>query len=96
MTKSSDLDKLHTLYTKELTRQLKEPELDKDGNPLRPNAALLSVVGAFLYRSGTKAVSDSPAHQRLARAYEALPFTTTDEPSAPRAYAPTTEKEVQH
>jgi hypothetical protein len=89
MTKSSDLDKLHTLYTKELTRQLKESELDKDGNPIRPNAALLSVVGAFLYRSGTKAVSDSPAHKALSRAFADLPFTTDELPT-------TTNHEAKH
>ena len=72
--KQSALDTLHKLYTAELTRQLQ----DKDE---RPNAALLSVVGAFLFRSGTKATSDSPNMRDLARSYEALPFRTDDTPA---------------
>jgi hypothetical protein len=78
MTKSSDLDKLHTIFTKELTRQLQ----DKDE---RPNAALLSVVGAFLFRSGTKATSDSPSRAALARAYADLPFSDADEQRSEKA-----------
>ena len=77
--KQSAVDTLHALYTKELTRQLKEPELDEKDKPLRPTAALLAVIGNFLGRSGVKPVSDSPAHQALARAYESLPFTTSDD-----------------
>jgi hypothetical protein len=80
MTKSSDLDRLHTQFTKALAEGLKG-ETDADGNRTPPSPALLSVVGAFLYRSGTKAVSDSPSHKALARAYEALPFTDTDAPN---------------
>jgi hypothetical protein len=77
--KQSAVDTLHALYTKELTRQLKEPELDENDKPLRPTAALLAVIGNFLGRSGVKPVSDSPAHQALARVYESLPFKSTDE-----------------
>jgi hypothetical protein len=77
--KQSAVDTLHALYTKELTRQLKEPELDEKDKPLRPTAALLAVIGNFLARSGVKPVSDSPAHQADARAFDSLPFKATDE-----------------
>jgi hypothetical protein len=48
-------------------------------------AASLSVIRGFLSDSGIKPVSDSPAHQRLARAYEALPFTDADEQRSEKA-----------
>jgi hypothetical protein len=73
MTKSSDLARLHTQFTKALAEGLKG-STDENGNPVPPTAALLAVVGAFLYRSGTKATDDSPAHKALVNAYEALPF----------------------
>jgi hypothetical protein len=81
MTKSSDLDKLHTQFTKALAEGLKG-EIDSNGHRLPPSPALHSVVGAFLYRSGTKATDDSPTMRNLARAYESLPFTTADTPTA--------------
>jgi hypothetical protein len=68
--KQSKLDKLHELYTAELTRQLKDTT-----EP--PTAALLAVIGAFLGRSGVKPVQDSPAHQRLMDI--ALPFKSQNE-----------------
>ena len=68
--KQSKLDKLHELYTAELTRQLKDTT-----EP--PTAALLAVIGAFLGRSGVKPVQDSPAHQRLMDI--ALPFMPKDQ-----------------
>jgi hypothetical protein len=43
-----------------------------------PSAAMLATIGSFLTRSGVKPTNDSPIMQRLARAYEALPFTDTD------------------
>jgi hypothetical protein len=89
MTKTSDLAKLHTQFTKALTEGLKG-EIDSNGDRLPPSPALLSVVGAFLYRSGVRATDDSPNMRNLARAYESLPFTDTDEPDT------TAEKKVQH
>jgi hypothetical protein len=71
--KQSKLDKLHELFVSELTTQLKGTT-DAEGNHVPATAALLSVIGATLYRSGTKATSDSPTHQALARAYAGLPF----------------------
>ena len=71
--KTSALNRLHKMFVEELTAQLKGAT-DAEGNHVPATAALLSVIGATLYRSGTKATSDSPAHQKLARAYESLPF----------------------
>ena len=42
---------------------------------------MLATIGSFLSKSGVKATNDSPTMQRLARAYEALPFTTEDAPT---------------
>jgi hypothetical protein len=78
MTKASDLDKLHTQFTKVLAEGLKG-ETDADGNHVPPTASFLTVVGAFLYRSGTKATDDSPGMRSLNRAYENLPFKAADE-----------------
>ena len=73
--KQSKLDKLHELYTAELTRQL------KDGNE-PPTAALLAVIGNFLSRSGVKATNDSPTMTELSRGFASLPFKTSDETDA--------------
>jgi hypothetical protein len=73
--KQSKLDKLHELYTAELTRQL------KDGDEA-PSAALLAVIGNFLSRSGVKATNDSPTISDLARSYSALPFRADDNAKA--------------
>ena len=78
--KQSKLDKLHELFTAELTRQVKDGTTDPDfGERIPPNAALLAVVGAFLNRSGVKPTSDAPNMAELARAHQALPFKATDE-----------------
>jgi hypothetical protein len=70
--KQSKLDKLHELYTAELTRQLKDTDE-------KPTAALLAVIGNFLGRSGVKPVSDSPTVTRLAQMMQDLPFKSADE-----------------
>jgi hypothetical protein len=67
--KQSALDTLHRLYVATLTLQLQAGE---------PSAAMLATIGSFLSKSGVKATDDSPNMKRLARAYEALPFTTED------------------
>jgi hypothetical protein len=68
--KQSALDTLHRLYVATLTLQLQAGE---------PSAAVLATIGSFLAKSGVKAVNDSPAMKRLTQAYEALPFTDSDE-----------------
>jgi hypothetical protein len=70
--KQSALDTLHRLYVAELTLRLKAGDA---------SATVLSTIGSFLHKSGTKATNDSPTMQQLARSYEALPFRTDDTPS---------------
>jgi hypothetical protein len=77
--KQSKLDKLHEIYTAELTRQLKEGGTDEDGYRIPPTAALLAVIGNFLNRSGVRPTPDSPAHARLVQLAESLPFKAEDE-----------------
>jgi hypothetical protein len=78
--KSSALDTLHRLFVAELTLRLKAGDA---------SAAVLATIANFLAKSGVKATDDSPQMQRLARSYEALPFTTEGTPAL------TTEKD-QH
>ena len=75
--KQSALDRLHKLFIDELTEQLKGTT-DENGNPVRPTAALLAVIGQTLYRAGTKPVNDSPAMSTLRTAYDSLPFRVSD------------------
>jgi hypothetical protein len=70
--KQSALDTLHRLYVATLTLQLQAGD---------PSASMLATIGSFLAKSGVKATNDSPAMQRLARSYEALPFTADDAPT---------------
>jgi hypothetical protein len=81
--KASALDKLHKLFVEELTSQLKGSTDPETGERVAPTAALLSVIGATLYRAGVKPTNDNPAHNALARAYQSLPFTTADETQKP-------------
>jgi hypothetical protein len=67
--KQSAIDTLHRLYVAELTLRLKAGDA---------SAAVLSTIGSFLHKSGTRPTNDSPAMQRLAVAYEALPFLSDD------------------
>jgi hypothetical protein len=76
--KQSTIERLHKLYVDELTRQLREPEVDDNGKPLRPTAARLATIGNFLARSGAKAVDDSPAMRKLRIATADLPFKSED------------------
>jgi hypothetical protein len=69
--KQSALDKLHRMYVAQLQLQLQVPD---------PSPAMLSVIGTFLAKSGTKAVNDSPKMQALAKSWTDLPFK--DEPPA--------------
>jgi hypothetical protein len=69
--KQSKLNQLHAAFTNTLADILNAHGADTP-------AAQLSVIRSFLSDSGVKPVSDSPAHQRLARAYEALPFKAAD------------------
>jgi hypothetical protein len=57
-----------------LTAQLKGTTDPETGERVAPNAALLVVIGQTLFRSVTKATSDYPTHQALARACADLPF----------------------
>ena len=84
MTKTSDLDKLHTQFTKALAAGLKG-ETDADGNHIPPSAALLAVIGNFLSRSGVKATNDSPAMSTLRTAHDSLPFRTNADGSEIKA-----------
>jgi hypothetical protein len=70
--KSSAMDTLHRLYVASLTLELQAGQ---------PSAAVLAVIGSFLAKSGVKATDDSPKMKALAKAYEALPFTTDDAPT---------------
>jgi hypothetical protein len=71
--KMSAVETLHRLYVAQLQLQLQVPD---------PSPAMLAVIGNFLKHSGVKPVSDSPSFKRLTAAYEALPFTTEDAPTA--------------
>jgi hypothetical protein len=82
--KQSALDRLHKLFIDELTEQLKGTT-DENGNPVRPTAALLAVIGQTLYRAGTKPVNDSPAMSALRTAYDSLPFRTNADGSEIKA-----------
>jgi hypothetical protein len=85
--KQSALDTLHRLFVASLTLQLQSGDC---------SAAMLATIGSFPTKSGVKATDDSPNMKRLARAYEALPFTSTDENSLSTTdHTPTNEK-VQH
>jgi len=83
--KLSKLDKLHELYTAELTRQLKDDNIDPEtGARIPPTAALLAVIGNFLNRSGVKATDDNPRTVALRKlAAEDLPFKNYDADGAP-------------
>jgi hypothetical protein len=81
--KSSAMDTLHRLYVASLTLELQAAQ---------PSAAVLAVIGSFLAKSGIKATDDSPKMRQLAKAYEALPFTSTDENSLPT----TTNEKAKH
>jgi hypothetical protein len=70
----SAIDTLHRLYVAELTLRLKAGDA---------SGSVLATIGNFLAKSGTKATNDSPAMQRLAATYEALPFMSDDTPSLP-------------
>jgi len=70
--KQSAIDTLHRLYVAELTLRLKAGDA---------SGSVLATIGSFLAKSGTKATNDSPAMQRLAVAYEALPFLSDDAPT---------------
>jgi hypothetical protein len=76
--KQSALDRLHKLFVEELTSQLKGTTDPETGERIPPTAALLTVIGATLYRAGVKPTNDNPSHQKLARAFESLPFMTDD------------------
>jgi hypothetical protein len=67
--KQSAVDTLHRLYVAELTLRLQAGDAP---------AAVLTAIGNFLHRSGTKAANDSPAMKRLTASYEALPFLSDD------------------
>jgi hypothetical protein len=72
--KQSAIDKLHRCYVAQLQLQLQVPD---------PSPAMLSVIGTFLAKSGTKAVNDSPKMQALAKSWTDLPFRSDDTPSLP-------------
>jgi hypothetical protein len=73
--KQTKIDKLHELFADELTRQLKNGNVDPEtGERTPPTAALLAVVGQFLFRSNVKPTDDSPQMSRLRVAADALPF----------------------
>jgi hypothetical protein len=72
--KQSKIEKLHLAFTNTLADILTAHGADTP-------ASALSVIQAFLSDSGVKPVSDSPAHHRLAAAFDSLPFTT--EPTTP-------------
>jgi hypothetical protein len=86
--KASALDKLHKLFVEELTSQLKGGTDPETGERVAPTAALLSVIGATLYRAGVKPTNDNPAVQRLARDFDSLPFkgTPDDDGQPPKAH----------
>jgi hypothetical protein len=63
--KQSALDTLHRLYVAELTLRLKAGDA---------SASVLSTIGSFLHKSGTKPTSDAPNMQRLSQAWADLPF----------------------
>jgi hypothetical protein len=77
--KKSAMETLHRLYVASLVLELQAGQ---------PSAAVLSVIGSFLAKSGVKATEDSPAMQRLAKAYDSLPFTTASEIAAIPAPSP--------
>jgi hypothetical protein len=73
--KQSKLDNLHELFTAELTRQLKDGNIDPEtGQRTAPSASFLAVVGNFLSRSNIKPTDDSPRMTALRYAADALPF----------------------
>jgi hypothetical protein len=73
--KKSAMETLHRLYVASLVLELQAGQ---------PSAAVLAVIGSFLAKSGIRSTDDSPKMQALARAYESLPFTSSDEtPSLP-------------
>jgi hypothetical protein len=77
--KQSALDRLHRRFIQELTDQLEKPDTDPEtGAPIRPTAALLAVIGQTLFRSGTKAVDDSPPMNRLRVLAQDLPFVDAE------------------
>jgi hypothetical protein len=72
--KQSAIDKLHRMYVATLTLELQAGQ---------PSAAILSVIGAFLAKSGVRATDDSPKMKALARSFESLPFLSDDTPRPP-------------
>jgi hypothetical protein len=72
--KQSAVAQLHRMFVARLTLELQAGE---------PSAAVLAVIGSFLAKSGIKATDDSPKMKALAQAYEALPFTDSDESALP-------------
>ncbi len=75
--KQSKLNQLHAAFTNTLADILNAHGADTP-------AAQLSVIRSFLSDSGVKPVSDSPAHQRLMRAYDdELPFKIGDDAVLP-------------
>jgi hypothetical protein len=72
--KKSAMETLHRLYVASLTLELQAGQ---------PTAAVLAVIGSFLAKSGIRSTDDSPQMQRLAKAYDSLPFTSSDENSLP-------------
>jgi hypothetical protein len=81
--KKSAMETLHRLYVASLTLELQAGQ---------PSAAVLTVIGSFLAKSGIRSTDDSPKMQALARAYESLPFTTVSEITA----IPTPSPKDQH
>jgi hypothetical protein len=83
--KQSTLDRLYKAFVDELHTQLKGSTDPETGERTAPNAALLAVIGQTLFRAGVKPTNDNPHHQKLARAYESLPFKVEDgEPNTDR------------
>jgi hypothetical protein len=87
--KKSAMETLHRLYVASLTLELQAGQ---------PSAAVLAVIGSFLAKSGIRSTDDSPKMQALARAYESLPFTSTNENSLPttKGATPQTNEKAKH
>jgi hypothetical protein len=74
--KTSKIEKLHLAFTNTLADILATTGIETP-------ASALSVIRSFLADSGIRPTSDSPAHQRLARGFDNLPFTDGDSPAKP-------------
>jgi hypothetical protein len=70
--KTSKIEKLHATFTNTLADILAATGIETP-------AAQLSVIRSFLSDSGIRPTSDSPAHNRLMRSFESLPFKGTDD-----------------